>query len=46
MRILAVFSPASAFAGLGVFVVDNFLRFDGHVYHIGGFGLEPAFCED
>lgn len=39
---LAVASAAS-FPGLGVFVVDDFLGFDGHVDDVWGVGVEAAF---
>ncbi len=37
------YSAACPFPRLSVVIVDHLLRLDGHVYNIGGFGLESAF---
>ena len=43
--LLSVVSCLGAFPCLCVlFLVDNLLRFDRHMYNIGGLGLEPAVC--
>lgn len=44
MYFLVSVSCFAALACLCVFLVDNLLRLDSHVHHVGGFGLKTTVC--